>query len=305
MQNMPSEKSVSRFSAFLSRRAQTVAVTAALCCLVGQFGSLHWLAELFSHFTLFAVAAWLLAALLVRGRARWLWLGLAAVSAAYLLLPWPFAPFRLPENGAGRSVVWYNVNLDNPAAADESRALLADGADVLALGEIDLDDAGWRPLRSVYPHGCAHREDSPFALALWSRRPLSGCTVGFVDTTAGSFAFIRAQLGDTALYALHPPPPVSVEMAVARNRYLDELSVKIASENRVLVVGDLNSTPFSPLFRRFTERAGLTSATPKFLPTWRPFGLPIDHALGRNVSVRAVALPWRHSDHRPLRTDWF
>ena len=170
---------------------------------------------------------------------------------------------------------------------------------MLALAEIDLADSGWQALRRSYPYGCEWESDSPFALAVGSRKPLAGCEVRFV----GDYPYIRAVAGNTALFALHPPPPVSASLAVERREYLAQTAVFIGKEENVLVVGDLNSSPFSPLFRSFTETAGIRAQTRFWTPTWLPFGLNLDHVLAKRP-VRAELLPWRHSDHRALMVRW-
>ena len=193
-------------SAFIRLRLHILALLALAAVIAGQFGSLFWPAELFSHFLPYYAAIFILAAFWPRPKWRALWLVCAAAS-----LLWLAQPFALPDTPAGGTrLVWYNVHLDNPAAEAESAALLAERADLLALGEINLDNPGWQSLHQAYPHGCQHREHSPFALALWCKQPLAACEVRMI----GDYPYIRAQTADgTALYALHPPPPISSELA--------------------------------------------------------------------------------------------
>ena len=282
---------------YLTRRLSALAWLALAALIIGQLGALHWLAELFSHFVPYYAAVFILAALCLRHRWRYLWAALALV-----LTGWMLWPFRLdPADAAATRVIWYNVHLDNPAAEAESTALLAEQADLLALGEINLDNPDWQSLRQAYPHGCQHREHSPFALALWSKQPLAACEVHMI----GDYPYIRAQTADgTALYALHPPPPISSELAGSRQHYLTETARALAAEPRALAVGDFNSSPFSPLFRRFLQESGSRPATRYFTPTWKPFFLNIDHALAKGLNVSAHTLPWQHSDHRPLLAEY-
>ena len=284
-------------SAFLRPSLHILALLALAAMLIGQLGSLFWPAELFSHFLPHYTIAFILAAFWPRPKWRVLWLVCAAVS-----LLWLAQPFALPDAPAGGTrLVWYNVHLDNSDAEAESATLLTEQADFIALGEINLDNPGWQSLRQAYPHGCQHREYSPFALALWSKQPLAACEVRMI----GDYPYIRAQTADsTALYALHPPPPISSELAGARQHYLAETARALAAEPRSLAVGDFNSSPFSPLFRRFLQESGSRPATRYFTPTWKPFCLNIDHALAIGLNVSAHPLPWQHSDHRPLLVEY-
>nr|WP_167738621.1 endonuclease/exonuclease/phosphatase family protein [Eikenella exigua] len=132
-------------------------------------------------------------------------------------------------------------------------------------------------------------------------QPLAACEVRMI----GDYPYIRAQTADgTALYALHPPPPISSELAGARQHYLAETACALAAEPRALAVGDFNSSPFSPLFRRFLQESGSRPATRYFTPTWKPFFLNIDHALAKGLNVSARTLPWQYSDHRPLLVEY-
>ena len=81
--------------------------------------------------------------------------------------------------------------------------------------------------------------------------------------------------------------------------YLRILADRLAAENSALLVGDLNSSPYSPHYR-----ALLRATTRNILPTWLPLGLNLDHALVRHGQAHSSALPWHTSDHRPLQTDW-
>jgi hypothetical protein len=282
----------------IARTLHTFALLALAALIGGQLGRLHWFAELFSHFLPYYAIAFLLATCLPHGKHwRWLWAGTALAVTVWLLQPFTLTT---PDRPTQR-LIWYNVHLDNPATARESATLLAEKADILALAEIDLDNPGWRLLRTHYPHGCQHQEDSPFALALWSAAPLAHCTIEY----SGDFPYIRAVTTDgTTLYALHPPPPISSALAQARITYLHDTAARIAAEPRVLIIGDLNSSPYSPHYRDFLRTSGTIATTRYLTPTWRPLFLNLDHALVKGLEAATTPLPWQHSDHRALRVDY-
>ena len=152
---------------FFIRRLNALAVLSLAAAIAGQLGAAHWFAELFAHFMPYYAAVFLLAALFRGGRRRWLWAACVFVCAFWLM-----QPFEIHRPSETRhSLVWYNVNLDNPQPQAETAALLDVDADILALAEIDLADTGWVQLRRHYPYGCERESDSPFALAVWSRQP--------------------------------------------------------------------------------------------------------------------------------------
>ena len=281
----------------LARRLGALAWLALAALITGQLGALHWLAELFSHFVPHYAAVFALAALCLHNRWRYLWAAWALALTAWTL--WP--PVLEPPDSAATRLIWYNVNLDNRDARGESARLLAADADILALAEIQLHDPGWQPLRQHYPHGCVHEENSPFALAVFARAPLAACEVRFIE----DYPYIRATLADgRTLYAAHPPPPINADLARARIAYLRHLADRLAIENSALLVGDLNSSPYSPHYRALLRDADLRATTRNILPTWLPLGLNLDHALVRHGQAHSKALPWHTSDHRPLHIQW-
>ena len=282
---------------YLARRLQTLAWLTLAALLIGQLGALHWSAELFSHFVPHYAAVFALAALCLHNRWRYLWAAWALALTAWTL--WP--PVLEPPDSAATRLIWYNVNLDNRDARGESARLLAADADILALAEIQLRDPGWQPLRQHYPYGCAHEDSSPFALAVFARAPLAACEVRFIE----DYPYIRATLADgRTLYAAHPPPPINAALARARIAYLRHLADRLATENSALLVGDLNSSPYSPHYRALLRDADLRATTRNILPTWLPLGLNLDHALVRHGQAHSKALPWHTSDHRPLHIQW-
>jgi len=311
----------------LARRLQTLAWLTLAALAIGQLGTLHWFAELFSHFVPHYAAIFALAALCLRHRkkplSRWergrgegerctinnqfiwlisqnsyyFWITLTVALTVWTL--WP--PVLDPPDRAATRVIWYNVNLNNRDAAGESARLIAENADIIALAEIQLRDPGWQALRQHYPHGCAHEDSSPFALAVFAREPLAACDIFF----PAEYPAIRAVLPDgRVLYAAHPPPPINADLARARIAYLRHLADRLATEKSALLLGDLNSSPYSQHYRELLRRAGLHTTTRNGLPTWLPLGLNLDHALVRHGQAHSSALPWHTSDHRPLQTDW-
>lgn len=105
------------------------------------------------------------------------------------------------------------------------------------------------------------------------------------------------------------PPPARTAairrtLARARITYLHDTAACIAAEPQALIIGDLNSSPFSPHYRDFLRTSGSTATTRHFTPTWRPLFLNLDHALVKNLTAATTPLPWQLSDHRPLRVDY-
>lgn len=111
----------------------------------------------------------------------------------------------------------------------------------------------------------------------------------------------------------HPPPPKGAENSKLRNQQLSEIAnYAIAKEGTIMLIGDLNITPWSPFFHRLLRDGGLINSAIGFgyQPTWPtkiPFlQLPIDHCL---VSPEVVVVQKRigpdiGSDHYPVIVDF-
>ena len=284
----------------LYKRIQILAILSVIALLVSQIlGRVWWFAELFSHFVAWYTLIFILAAILATSwRKRAIWAICAMGLGVWLAMPFQAALNTAPTH----KLLWYNVNLDNPNPDAETQTILAQSPDVVALAEIDTADIRWKSLQQHYPHGCTHAEDSPFALVVWARKPLADCQIHLID----DIAWIRAQLPDkTIIYAIHPPPPITQALAATRQKYLTEIATKIAQETvPVIVVGDFNATPFSPLFRDFMDESQTATAMRHFGPTWKIFGLPIDHVLTRQTLAQTHLLSWGNSDHRAILVSW-
>lgn len=297
-----------RLHRYLRIRLQPLAWLAMLAVALGQAGSLHWTLELFSHFVPHCALVLLLAALFYR---RY-WQGAAFLLVGLTLLYWSAAPFH--SGGDARAgqpalrAVAYNLYLHNPDAAQDARWLESLDAQLIFVTEAT---PAWQPLLAplrARGNGCGRYLDSPFGLALFSTVPLASCQVLDLDGAAAGFPYLRAELEDgRVIYGVHPPPPLGATLADARNASLRQLATRMASETGpVLVLGDFNSSPFSPQLRQFLDDAGLRRTSANGRPTWWPGLLSLDHALvrGKLPAQGAGAYPWRGSDHRAIWIDW-
>lgn len=256
--------------------------------------------ELITHFALPILLLAALCSFTFPRPLRYLSWALAAAVLIFALLP--FSGDR--QAAPGTTLVAYNLHFENRHQAQEIDFLLHSKADILALSE--AGGAAWqnslRTLQQHYPERCGHDVDSPFAMQLLSQQPLLACEVHFSEV----YPYIRAVTEKKrTIFLLHPPPPLGHELSEGRLQYFQTVATAIAREaNAVLVVGDLNNTPYSPTYYRFKKNAQIGDALPHGTPTWKPLFLPLDRVLYRQGSVFATALPWQYSDHRPLWVEW-
>ena len=181
-------------------------------------------------------------------------------------------------------------------------------------------------LASTYPHQHAWPSDSPGGLAIISRHPMRDVTVGKLEKMSFPYAtaVIDGPNADVLMFAVHLMSPRSIATAMLRNRELESIADLVATkklgELPVILVGDMNTTMYSPRFRNFARTSGLVSGRRGFgnLPTWPvrfpkwfEFRLPslamipIDHlCVDPVIMVNDFRLgPDIGSDHLPLVVD--
>jgi endonuclease/exonuclease/phosphatase (EEP) superfamily protein YafD len=291
-----------------------VAVAALIPSWLGLLGGWHWTLDLLSHFRWqHAVASLLVLAWAVWCRRR----RVAALAASTFILnaaligqlAWHPGDDEVAEDFSLRVVV-FNVLTSNQEKQRALDYLLTSDADVIGLVEVDET---WlqamAPLRATYPHQFAEPRPDNFGVALFSRTPLQKAELLWLGeprlpSIQGS---IWHQGRELSVIVTHPIPPVGARNAAWRDRQLARLADHVSQlPMPVLVVGDLNATPWSAGMRSLTAKGlGLRSLRPAWTPTWRPgsvFAIPIDHALGTAplvITDRAVG-PDLGSDHRPL-----
>jgi endonuclease/exonuclease/phosphatase (EEP) superfamily protein YafD len=149
-------------------------------------------------------------------------------------------------------------------------------------------------------------------IAALSRLPLSKAEVVDTGNYLGPTLQLEVQVGGQRLTIVtaHPPPPNASGFA-ERNQQLQRLAVllKALPEPKVLI-GDLNSTVWSPYLKEFTAQSGLLNARQGFglVPTWpmiwylKPMQIAIDHCfVSQDLRVTAVRAGTEiGSDHLPL-----
>ncbi len=283
----------------------------ALAGAFASLGHLAWWLELFTHFRV-QYAVWLagccLALLWLRRPGLALAaLALAALNAAPLLYYYAGGPERPPAVGPQFKAVLINVFFLN---GDHERVLayVRDaGPDAVVFLEAT---ASWvqdlRSLKDVLPYQARVGE-----IFVASRRPLEGLRAApLAARDDGAVVFQTWVDGlPLTLIGAHADWPLGPRAAAERNAQLEALGrLARAVDAPLLVLADLNTTAFSPVFRTLLEQGGLgdCAAGRGLHPTWPalfpPLYLQIDHCLrGPGLEVTQLTTgPFVGSDHYPL-----
>lgn len=321
----------------------------ALAVVAGEAADLFWLFELAVHFRphlLAAAALFVPLAGLVGMWWRPVWwaaLATAGINAARLegYANVPFAAPAIPPAQAAavapKRILWANLQNWSTDLAAFRRLLEEERPDIAALTELAaIHEPVLDAMRGALPHRTALPTNSAFDILILSRT--APASVRRHEPIGPVFPILEARFCDgagpcLAVLALHAPRPGPGETLRAgglpglgdtahRDRQLDRAAAlareRIAAGERVVLVGDFNCTPFSPVFARLVASSGLrdTAAVDEAADrrgwrwiapaTWQwPIGLMIDHALvdpATELVVRRLGAAIG-SDHRPLVID--
>ena len=286
---------------------------------MGFLASTGWFFELASHFRVqLAVVLTLLAAGMAFQRRHGPFVILlvgALVNGALVLAVARPQPTPVVSEGVPLRVVSLNVHTSNEEHDRVVAYLRQTEADVIVA--LEVDDRWARALEGLndrYPHRVVEAREDNFGIVLLSRKPfvrsqvvdLPGSEVPSIDVTLDIDGVHVPVLGT------HPVPPATPAYAAERNRQLASIATWAASHaGKAVVLGDLNTTPWSPHFGRLLSEGRLVRAHPRWgvVPTWmadQPWvSLMLDHVLvSPEIEVVSVEVgPDVGSDHRSIRSD--
>lgn len=282
--------------------------------VAGYWGETNWRLDTLSHFRLqyFVGAAGLF--LLLLFFRRWFLLFFALILLGFNT--WTIV--TIPKIGEIEGLPVYraasiNVYSKNPHINLVVDFIEKEKPDFVALIEIT---GAWRQalesLKETYPYQEVKIWGHDFGYCLLSRYPFTDRKFGYVAT--GSLVReVETPSGQFILLQAHPLSPTTEKAWKWRNQTLEALAKFCQkTDEPILLLGDLNCTPWSPNFQKFVDESGLRPPEVNWLPrrTWpnaQPFlWIPIDHfllsegLLGINEWVGSSV----GSDHYPIVLDF-
>lgn len=298
---------------FTTGRVLTLLVIAVT--VGGFFARYHWRLDLMTHFPVqLAVGALFPFALLVCLR-KWSFAMLAGATLVVnglSLIPFVWPVSVSESTGPTLRVVSSNVYTGNPDTDSVMKFIRDTDPDIIVVMEID---DRWREaireLEADYPHNVLRPRADNFGIGMLSRIPIRSFRVEALDQAMLPTIVAEAEFNGGPLHIIgtHPLPPMSERNSDLRNEHLEALANRVVEiDGPVIVVGDLNTTSWSPYFRNLIQRSGLRDSRKGrgIQATWPGpnwlFQIPIDHALVTDdlvVTDRYVG-PDVGSDHRPI-----
>ena len=322
-QEDPRKQPLIRFARFaraaIDRLATTGLFAIIASVIAGECGRMHWFPDLFSHFQ---VQYLLLASVaLVWFSVRRMWRAAAVGIVLIICTTFRISPLWLDSGSrsdttANLRLMSANVLVGNREYDRVLQLVRMEKPDVVVFQEVSPEWATeLSQLSDEYPFAKTVPRKDAFGMSVYSRHPMKRLEVRLVDQVPWLELEIEVEGQTTRILGAHTLPPVFHKYWSVRNRQLDYVvrTANRAAEDGVplVVMGDLNCTPWSPHLRDTISRSGLTSARLGFglktsWPVAKPaLWIPIDHILmSPEVRVREFrALEDVGSDHRPIIAD--
>lgn len=286
--------------------------------LGGFLGSFHWALNVLSHFRVqYLVCLTIAVAALMALRAwrRSLVCALFAVVNLLMILPLFFGKAETPASAMEFRVMLVNVNRWNNRTNLVRKCIEEADADVIVLEEVD---SGWmnrlEDVCAKYPYTETRPRDDCFGIAMLSKYPLENAEIIYLGTAEVPSVSAEVDVNGRSLFVLgtHPLPPGTTAYWRHRNSQLSAIPGYLADvELPIILLGDLNATPWCPYFRALLRDSGLKDSEQGHgvQPTWPSHNplllVPLDHCLVSPeivVTSRKVG-PYTGSDHYPLVVD--
>lgn len=281
------------------------------------FGGVYWLLELTTHFRLqyFALSFFFLLVFALMKMGRWAGLALLCllINAAFVL-PWYLPAKSVQANGGGQKLrlLLSNVLWDNETRSAVIEMTRREQPDLVFFQEVTYPWAKeLEALRTDFPHYRLDPTDDAGGLASFSRIPFVRVEQAPLAHLNGPAVIVQVNVGGrlVSIVSVHAPPPGGKENFDNRTEILKQTAafVNTLPEPKI-VIGDLNTTMWSPYYKRFVESTDLVNVREGFgvLPSWPtfmpPMSIPIDQCLvSPGIHVISVRTGNRvGSDHLPL-----
>ncbi len=308
------------------RRAGNLIILAgaavAAATVMGFASTLWWRFELACHFRvqyIVSLAIITLALALLRRRRFAIVFGSFCILNLIVVLPlWLFAPEK-PTSIHMRAMLM-NVLTSNRDSDSVKAAIKESNPDFIVLLETDT---WWleqlQEFRETeYPYVITQTRSDNFGIAFLSKvKPAKYEIIEIGTDTGAAVLVVLAEMEfdgrPFTILGMHTFTPVHGEGARRRNEQLIATAAFVRQlKMPVLLLGDLNTTQWSPYFTRLLDDAGLydSSAGYGYQPTWPASNpllwVPIDHCLysnGLGIADREVG-PDVGSDHFPVIVDF-
>lgn len=282
----------------------------------------HWGFDLLVNFKpQYLVGSVILLLLSVVYRRKWFALCMGILACALFMeiqysYTTPFA--KPPAVQPNFTVVQYNKFYFNDDYARIGEWILTNNFDVILINE-SLNDTieAMKQFKDAYPYQFPYQLNERFDdISIISRHPIHVTMLPMKlddQVFAGTKVLVeKPDLEPVTIYAYHANVPIAGTGAAYRAFQMESMAQLAAeeTEKNVILMGDWNLTPYSPLFRKVLKDSGLIYQNYGLFPqtTWPSFNyfeflkIPIDHILfSQDMALADIKKgPSLGADHQSL-----
>lgn len=297
----------------------TITGLTCVASVLGFAGRWLWQFELASHFrTQYFVLLTVSTLILLTFRYKWsaVLIGGVALTNLYLLIPLYLPSGDRVKDRQKLRVMAINVQAENNQRTRLLKLVQDLNPDFLALFEVDKSWLGFAEiLTHQFEYSRVDAIEGHFGSALFSRYPMNQTELMRFGSISHYAIVAKIIVNDQPFHIIsaHVLAPTQRGYFLMRNEQLNNLARAARSiEGPVMLIGDLNLSPWSPYFHDLIEMAILKDSRKGFgiQATWPVgfplFRIPIDHCL---VSQSIQIHNWKRSediggDHFPIVVDF-
>lgn len=243
------------------------------------------------------------------------------------VIPWYFPPAQ-SNIASNYRVMSTNLNVANRDAASVIELTKKEQPDLALFIEVnDSMAAQLETLKTFLPYSSNQLTPYQPDIVIYSKTPLTNLEIRKFDTNnaVNLTAQVQTQNQPLSIVGIHPLPPIRREFFNSRNKVFQAVSEYVQQQTSpVLVIGDFNTTMWSPFYRTLADKTGLKNTRKGLgtLPTWpanlsyfltpelniftKLFQIPIDQCLA-SPSLTVLKMHTGYdvgSDHLPIVIDF-
>ncbi len=226
-------------------------------------------------------------------------------------------PKTSDENSTSVRVLTLNMHNDTLTLNPTAQMIGKEDPTLILLSEIPENHASFLESLERYPYRVIPPSVNQFDILLLSQWPIKNW---WIDRTPPFLPILITEICPPkkpetcfSLIGLHMPPPLS-KISNHLQKHMFHRLAQVSKNFKVsplVIMGDLNATPWSPMIQKLITQLGLhsTAGGREWQTTWfsrNPIlGLHIDHILGNQfiVSKKWWVGPHVGSDHFPVFAD--
>lgn len=282
--------------------------------LLGFLGKYHWILDGFSHFRVYYCFYFMflgVCSLILKLKKEAI-AGLVFFLLSGIGLVKYYIPIDQVDSVTDIKMISINLLSSNNNSDKVLDFIINEDPDLIVLQEVNQKwDTYLSSLGSTFPFKLTEIREDNFGLVVLSKVELidpEKIILSSIDVPSFYFK-INKNGKETHLIATHPLPPIGTDYFDYRNEQFTNLNEMVKTLNgRTVLIGDLNTTSFSPNFSRITDGTSLRDSRLGFglQPSWNaqiPFiSVTIDHILiSKEIMVtNRMVGPDIGSDHFPV-----